>query len=249
VPVYCPVHAAEAKHPHRIRTGIPWQERERRFDRGEIQILWLCGWPYVEKTARADKHLELLAVPVPIGTRYQGQPVYFSDVVVRQDSQFTSFADLRGSVWAYNEPRSHSGFNVVRAHLAGLGYRSGFFGAVVESGAHSQSVHMILAGAVDSAAIDTTVLEWIICQREKFTEQIRVIDTLGPSPIPPWVISTQMPGELRCAVRELLLGMHSDPLGRALLERGRVEKFVTGSDQQYDPIRRMARAAEQVLLA
>jgi len=22
--------------------GIPWQERERLFDEGEIQILWLC---------------------------------------------------------------------------------------------------------------------------------------------------------------------------------------------------------------
>ncbi len=30
-------------------TGIPWQERERLFDEGHIQILWLCGLPYVQK--------------------------------------------------------------------------------------------------------------------------------------------------------------------------------------------------------
>ena len=29
--------------------NIPWQERERFFDAGEIQILWLCGLPYVIK--------------------------------------------------------------------------------------------------------------------------------------------------------------------------------------------------------
>ena len=28
---------------------ISWQERERLFDEGKIQILWLCGLPYVQK--------------------------------------------------------------------------------------------------------------------------------------------------------------------------------------------------------
>jgi hypothetical protein len=36
-----------------IETGyvndIPWQERERLFDEGKIQILWLCGLPYIHK--------------------------------------------------------------------------------------------------------------------------------------------------------------------------------------------------------
>ena len=36
-------------------SGIPWQERERLFDAGEIQILWLCGLPYVQKADRSDR--------------------------------------------------------------------------------------------------------------------------------------------------------------------------------------------------
>lgn len=35
--------------PAEYVSGIPWQERERLFDLGEIQILWLCGLPYVRK--------------------------------------------------------------------------------------------------------------------------------------------------------------------------------------------------------
>jgi hypothetical protein len=42
--------------------------------------------------------------------------------------------------------------------------------------------------------------------------------------------------------------MQMDRLGGDMLNRGRLEKFVAGSDREYDPIRRMARAAEQVLL-
>lgn len=56
--------------PTQYVSGIPWQERERLFDLGEIQILWLCGLPYVNKADLADSVMELLPVPVPSGPRW-----------------------------------------------------------------------------------------------------------------------------------------------------------------------------------
>jgi phosphonate transport system substrate-binding protein len=230
-------------------SAIPWQERERLFDSGEIQILWLCGLPYIHKADLGETDMELLAVPVPSGSRYCGQPVYFSDVIVRERSPFQSFEELRGAVWAYNEPRSHSGYNVVRAYLSGLGATRGFFGKVVESGAHSMSLKMILSSQVDGAAIDSTVLEWAIAQSTEVNEQIRVIATFGPSPIPPWVVCRKVPINLRDKLRALLLRMHTDARGRGLLERAGLELFVEAQDSDYDSIRVMARKAEQVSLA
>lgn len=69
--------------PFEYVTGMPWQERERLFDAGEVPILWLCGLPYVDKADATDSSVELLAVPVPADARYHGRPVYFSDIVVR----------------------------------------------------------------------------------------------------------------------------------------------------------------------
>jgi ABC-type phosphate/phosphonate transport system substrate-binding protein len=227
---------------------VPWQERERLFDRGEIQLLWLCGLPYVNKADLEQSCTELLVVPVPMGERYQGQPVYFSDVAVRSSSRFQCFFDLRGASWAFNEPRSHSGFNVVRAYLAEFGQVAGFFGDVIESGAHSASLGMVLSGRIDGAAIDSTVLEWIVAQHEEIGRQIRVIETIGPSPIPPWVISKSMPLDLRCELRSILLDLDLEKPGRELLARARIARFIAAHDSDYDPIRRMARKAEQVLL-
>lgn len=228
---------------------IPWQERERLFDRGEIQLLWLCGLPYVHKADLAESSMELLAVPVPAGDRYTAKPVYFSDIVVRWDSPFQSFLDLRGASWAYNEQRSHSGYNVVRAHLAELAEIERFFGTVVETGAHAHSLRMILSGEVDGAAIDSTVLEWIGFRQAGLMDRIRVIDSLGPSPIPPWVISKTVAESLRRELRDLFLSMDADALGRDILKRGRLERFEPAEDSDFDPIRRMAREAERVLLA
>jgi phosphonate transport system substrate-binding protein len=228
--------------------GIPWQERERLFDQGAIQVLWLCGLPYVRKARSNDFAIELLAVPVPLGSRYRGEPIYFSDVVVRRDSGFRVFNDLRGSSWAYNEPLSHSGFNVVRAYLAGFGHSQGFFREVVESGSHIASIEMILNGRMEASAIDTTVLDWVIDQRPEVGAQIRVIETLGPSPIPAWVASTRLPTHIRSALRRTFLGMHEDSEGRAVLARGRIMRFVSAHDTDYDPIRRMADVAANVSL-
>ncbi len=234
--------------PTEYVTGIPWQEREALFDRGEIQVLWLCGLPYVHKADLAENSMELLAVPIPVGERYGSRPVYFSDVVVRRDSTCQSFRDLRGATWAYNEPRSHSGFNVVRAHLYDLGEVDSFFAAAVEAGAHSNSLQLILSGAVDGAAIDSTVLDWLGSQRNDLADEIRVIETIGPSPIPPWVISKKLPDSCRSEIRQTLLDLHVSASGQAILESAQIARFVCADDRDYDPIRRMARNAAAVLL-
>jgi phosphonate transport system substrate-binding protein len=62
---------------------ISWQERERLFDEVKIQILWLCGLPYVQKADLHESDMELLAVPVPGSRRYQGRAIYFSDERIR----------------------------------------------------------------------------------------------------------------------------------------------------------------------
>jgi phosphonate transport system substrate-binding protein len=228
---------------------IPWQEREWLFDAGEIQILWLCGLPYVHKADLRESDMELLAVPVPADPRYLGRAVYFSDVIVRTQSPFQTFAELRGKVWAYNEPRSQSGYNVVRAYLSSLIDGNGFFGKAVESGAHMTSLAMVMEGRVDCAAIDSTVLEWFLSEHHDLREGIRVVETFGPSPIPPWVISRRVPESDRERLRKLLLKMDEDPMGGPILSAGRMARFVAASDTDYDPIRRMARAAKQITVA
>ena len=107
---------------------------------------------------------------------------------------------------------------------------------------------MILDDQVEASAIDTTVLDWVIDQRPEVETQIRVIETIGPSPIPPWVSSTQLPGHVRSALRRTFLGMHEDNEGRAILDRGRITRFVAAHDTDYDPIRRMADVAASVSL-
>jgi ABC-type phosphate/phosphonate transport system substrate-binding protein len=231
-----------------VEDCVPWQERERMLDRGQAHIGFICGLPYVRKVDRPEPLVELLAAPVMRRPRYDARPIYFSDVVVRADSPFRSFTDLRGASWAYNEPGSQSGYNLTRFYLASLGERSGYFGNAVESGAHQSSIQMVMEGLVDASAIDSTVLELEFELRPHLANVVRVIHTLGPSPVPPAVVSTKVPTELRRKLRRVLLTMHNDPCGERILSRAGTARFTSVSDADYDPIRRMARLAEGVPL-
>lgn len=225
-----------------------WAERERRFDRDEIQVCWICGLPYVWKADETPGLIELLAAPVIRGESYGGLPVYFSDVIVRADSPYRRFEDLRGGVWAFNEPGSHSGYNIARFRLAGLESPETFFGRTVMSGSHEASLEGILAGRFDGSAIDSIVLELYLQQHPDHVSAFRSLERLGPSPIPPLVVRTSVPDFERAQLKRLLLEMDRDPRGRSLLAKGPVAKFVAVEDSDYDPIRDVDRTASTIRL-
>ncbi len=230
----------------RFVDDVPWQERERLFDAGEIHVGWMCGLPYVRKADAGTPPVELLAAPVMRAERYAGRAVYFSDVVTLAENPFRTFDDLRGSVWAFNEPNSHSGHTVTRYFLAARGKRNGFFGKIIQSGAHQTSLQWLLERRIDATAIDSTVLETELAANPALRQRLRRIGTLGPSPIPPWVIRGDLPASLRRAVRTTLLTMHTTAKGRAILRRGRMSHFAAVTDADYDPIRVMAKLADTV---
>ncbi|MFC2031457.1 phosphate/phosphite/phosphonate ABC transporter substrate-binding protein [Chloroflexota bacterium] len=225
---------------------IPWQERSRLLDDGQIHVGWICGLPYVRRADQAQPTVALLAAPVMRAGRYEDRPIYFSDVVVRQDSRYAECSDLRGGTWAFNEPGSQSGYMISRYHLATLGETEGYFGRVVRAGSHLRALEMILNGRVDAAAIDSTVLELELASRPELGKLLRTVEVLGPSPIPPWVANRGLPVATRTAIRRRFLEMHQDVEGREILSRGQTARFVWVRDLDYDPIREMARQAEGV---
>lgn len=233
--------------PTNCVAGIPWQERERLFDQGAIQVLWLCGWPYVQKARLNDFVIELLSLPIPLGSRYRAEPIYFSDVIVKCDSRFRVFHDLLGFSWPYNEPLSHSGFNVVRAYLTDFGQSQEFFRAVVESRSHVASIEMILNAQVEASPSIPQCWIGSLTSGLKFALKSVSSKQLVQA-IPSWMASTQLPGHVRSAIRRTFLGVHEDSAGRAILARGRIMRFVAAHDTDYDPIRRMADVAATVSL-
>jgi phosphonate transport system substrate-binding protein len=241
--------ARQAGVPIALVENVSWQERERLLNCGQADLGAVCGAQYVRMAGQLVAPVQLLAAPVMRAERYQGRPVYFSDLVVRADATYQAFADLRGTTLAYNEPRSYSGYQVLRAHLAARGEGGSYFGRAIEAGSHQAALRTIIAGAADVAAIDSTVLERELFLYPALASKIRIIDSLGPSPIPPLVVAHQLPLATTRLLRDALLDMHEDADGRRILRAGLLSRFVAVEDSAYDCIRDQLLRASSVELA
>jgi phosphate/phosphite/phosphonate ABC transporter binding protein len=215
------------------------------FASAEADVSFICGLPYILLADQKPPLVDLLAAPVLQGERYQDRPIYFSDVIVRQDSPHQTFADLRGHSWAYNEPYSQSGYGITRYWLLHLGETSGYFGKVVGSGAHQTSIRQVAAGEIDASAIDSQVLAIELRENPELAGQLRVIDALGPSTIQPVVARLDLPDSLKADVQAALLKLGDDPAARNVLAQGFVRRFAAVSDADYDDIRYMLASCQK----
>jgi len=215
---------------------------------GQVDVAFMCGLPYATLAESPACPLELLTAPVLRGERYQHRPIYFSDVIVRKESPYTSFDDLRGCDWAYNQQDSHSGWNIVVYSLLKRGKTPAFFGQLIATGSHLNSIAHVLNGQADAAAIDSHVLDVFLAQNPTEAAALRTIDMLGPSSIPPVVIARSIDQTLKRSIQKVLLTIHEDPQAASTLRSGAIERFITVCDEGYNDIREM-RDGSQVYYA
>ncbi len=227
-------------YPTTLHVAQAWEQ----FAEGKADVGFICGRPYARLSRLPSSPIELLAAPVVQGPRYQGKPIYFSDVIVRSDSPYTALEHLQGRIWAYNERASHSGYNIVHHSLLQRGKRLPFFGEMLETGSHLRSLQVVLEGRADGTAIDSHVLDVWRLQHPDLEERIRVIDMFGPSTIPPVVASTRLDDMLKRSVQEILVAMHLNPIAASQLQHGLIERFVVVNDEDYADIRRIAMSIE-----
>lgn len=207
-------------------------------------ICFVCSLPYVMFEREGIAPAIPVAAPVLQGERYRGKPIYFSDVIVRRDSEVMRFEELRGRSWCYNEQLSQSGYGITRYHLVTMGETDSFFGQVINGGFHESNIRLVASGEVDASAIDSQVLAIEMRDYPELAESIRVIDALGPSTIQPVAVSKRFPAEFRDRVRDVLLGFHDDRRGREILVLGLVDRLVAVGPDDYDDIRRMVDVCE-----
>lgn len=225
--------------------GLAYGTINSMLETGKVECGFICGYPYVQLHDREAPAAELLVAPVMKAPRYEGKPKYFSDLIVKKDSPVKSLQDLKGRTYVYNDELSNSGYNMPRYRMLQLGLTSGFFGKVLRSGSHEESIRMVATGEADASYVDSLVVDY---DREKhlgYADQVRVVESVGPAGICPMVASSAMPAEMRKKFQDQLSRMHEDPEGRKILDEALIDRFVVVDDSNYDDIRSMKVAAEK----
>ncbi len=208
------------------------------FADGSADLGWICSTSFVDLATRGAKpSVQLVGVAwVPDDPGSAGLPVYFGDVVVRQDSPIASFADLTGRSIGCNDEVSLSGHYAFRIAAHELGANPDTFADLCFTGGHHYSLDRLVAGEVDAAVVDS-VVRAMRSATDPDVAALRVVQRLGPWPVQPLVARADLAPGIVASVRQALLASNEDAAMRKELEAASLQHFVEVGEDHYLPIR------------
>ena len=216
------------------RTSGPQKGDECSSFAEEADVAFMCAPSFVWLRDLRSPPVELLGLlPVFDDERNRGRPVYFCDVVVRNDAPIHAFSELQGGSWAYNDACSLSGYYCLLSKLAKSGTDESFFENILCSGSHLNSIEAVLNGRADAAAIDSNVLRIRFREAPALRKMLRVIESWGPYPIQPIVVSSALQPELKQRLRTAFLVTEQDQQTRRTLKQFGLSHFVAADQRNY----------------
>ena len=195
----------------------------------KLDFAWVCGYPYV----RHRQAMRLLAVPL-----YQRRPLYRSYLIVASsDPRSSSFADLKGRIFAYSDPNSNSGYLVpqyemLRAGLDPLAlFQKSFF-----TYAHGKVVAAVAKGIAHGGAVDGYVWETLSLRNPELTRRTRIAAKSDEYGFPPLVARRSIDEAEFRGMQRVLTGMPDNPAGRSLLKQLNLDGFALPEERLFDGI-------------
>jgi phosphonate transport system substrate-binding protein len=206
-----------------------YQEITTLLVSSQLDAAWICGYPFVAFRDRLD----LLATPI-----WRGKPLYQSYIIAGKGSAPASVEDLRGSVHAFSDPNSNSGYLVTTALLAEQEIRpEHFFSRVFFTYGHRNVVCAVAAALADSGSVDGYVWEVMKEIEPDLTDRTRIVrksEWLGFPPIATPRGALARP-EVR-ALQQAFIRMPDDPQGQFVLRLLRLDGFAEVEPTLFDAI-------------
>jgi ABC-type phosphate/phosphonate transport system substrate-binding protein len=205
----------------------PIDELWRRTDLGAV---FMCGLPF----ARAQPQPVLVAAPVPSPTEFGGEARYWSELVVREDSESRTVSDTFGGRIAFTVPESQSGCAAALSYFMSADrepplYRELIAPTVTPLGA----LFAVIRGAADIAPIDSYAFKLLQRYRPDLTSRLRVVARTAPTPIPPLVASWPGFDSLQAAFLEA----HRSASMMSLMDGLLLQRFAQPNPAAYDVLR------------
>ncbi len=184
--------------------------------------------------------MELLVVPV-----VDGEPYYYSYIIVPSNSEVTSIAELKGKRFAFTDPLSTTG-KYYPAYVLLLMNETPdtFFSIYTYTHSHDTSIEAVARNLVDGASVDGLVWDYLSETIPETTAKTKIILKSPPYGITPLVVHPEMSLELKEELRTIFLTIHKDPKGEEILGKLDIDMFIQVDAELYDSTFRMRSAVE-----
>jgi ABC-type phosphate/phosphonate transport system substrate-binding protein len=188
---------------------------DRHWAEPGLLLSQTCGMPLVTSLAGRVSVVGAFHYAAPGCTGIE----YRSELVVRDNDNARTVDDLRQRVATFNDPRSHSGCNALRALVAPLARDGRFFSRTIRSGSHRASLALVRSGRADIAAVDCVSLAALRQRIPAEWHGLRVLGSTAPAPGLPLITSGDRSAAEVEALRRGLGAACADPALATVRER------------------------------
>lgn len=219
-------------------TRRTYQEISALLVSGQVDAAWICGYPFVQYR----DELALVAVPL-----WRGAPRYQAYLIVDRDRAGDDWHLLEGDIHAFSDPDSNSGYLVTAALLAGERISAAsFFKSSFYTYGHRNVVRAVASGLAQSGSVDGYVWEVMAELEPDLTDLTRILRASEWLGFPPIACARRSVGSQETSLlREALLGMSADPVGREVLAMLRLDGFAVKDESLFDAIAAKVDAVRQ----
>ncbi|CAN7179454.1 PhnD/SsuA/transferrin family substrate-binding protein [Variovorax sp. LjRoot290] len=210
--------------------------------RDDLGLAMMCGLPFSQRAPRPA----LVAAPIPSPARYEGRPVYFTDIVVRADSKYERLEDTFGGVVGYTLADSMSGGVAFRNHLAPYRATHGprLYARAVGNLIHARGViEALAAGRIDVGPLDSYYHDLLRHNEPASAQQVRIIASTEAMPIPSLVATAALASDELARLRDALRAAADAPELEAVTERLLLAGFAIPDPADYEVLAAIAQRA------
>ncbi len=208
---------------------------------GEADVAFLSTGAYT--AYRGQEPIELLAM-----VETKGTILYRTFVIVSADSRIEDFAALKGRVFAFVDPLSHSGRLAVDYRLLEEGLTpEQYFSRTFYTYHHDKSIWAVANHLADGASIDNQIYEHMLQTNPQLAEKVRIIDELAVAPTGPVVVRQNLAAAEKEQLRRIFYEMADDETMRPVLQSAVIDRFVPPEGALYEPLRQKFLAHERLL--
>jgi len=215
---------------------------------GTLDFAWLGASSYAATYIADENAVE----PVLVKTNLDGSFSYHSIGFARVDSGITDLANLEGKTFGFGDPNSTSGFLIPSVEIPQLGYSmepGDFFGDVVFTGGHEQTIIAVNNGDIDagvtwadglgnwedgynSGALRRAVDAGLVDMND--LQQIWISNVIPEGPV---VLRSALPDDVRATMTELVDTLFErDPECAYGVAAGDTLGFVPVTHETYESI-------------
>ena len=220
-------------HPIFFKQKKTYEEVNELLETGEVDFAFICSGAYIEEAKH--KHVRLLVAPV-----INEQTYYQAYIITQENSAINSFSELEGHSFAYTDPLSNTGYLYPRKHLFDLGTNENvFFSKTIFTNGHDISIQMVNRGIIDASSVHGLIFDYIANVYPERVENIKIIEKSALFGMPPVVTPLGLEDKCFKRYKEIFLTIHEDSAGKEILNKLKIEKFVTVNDTIYDNVRKL----------